>query len=400
MVAGKLGNGSDFIWLNDGIANGSDGFRFRSSTSVTSDFTSPMDMLKHHYMLVANGSGKISLYIDGEFSSSLSGKNTSFYINAIGLAYPTTSLHYSFLGQIDDFRVYSDALDADAAADLYAMRNPTVTPAPTVTKIYVCLQGGQSNADGRADPAGLPTSPVNLQQPQSDVDFYYKIQGGSGTLTTLRPGLSETSQFGPEITCGRVLADALILNVSNRVAIIKYANGGTSLYSNWIAGGDGTTSGDGPEYVVFQQTVTAGLAALAAMYPDAEIVILGMTWMQGESDTSSDAGSAAYYTNMTNFIADVRLTVAVPNMPFVIGRLSSGQTALGATNLQIVRDAQMLADTTVPWVGLADTDAFQLKTDNLHFDAVGQQSLGNEFADLLLHLRDLQNRNGTIILVN
>ncbi len=78
----------------------------------------------------------------------------------------------------------------------------------TVTTVRIYLLGGQSNADGRASTAELPTSPTNLQQPQADVDFFYKVQGGTATLTTLRPGLSETSGFGPEITLGRSLADS------------------------------------------------------------------------------------------------------------------------------------------------------------------------------------------------
>ena len=83
-------------------------------------------------------------------------------------------------------------------------------------------------------------------------------------------------------------------------------------------------------------------------------------------------------------------------MPFVIGRLSSGQTALDATRLQIVRDAQTLADTAMPFVGTVDTDTFALKTDNLHFDADGQQSLGSAFAYMLLYLNQ---QKGTLIML-
>ncbi|MFA7171834.1 MAG: LamG-like jellyroll fold domain-containing protein [Kiritimatiellia bacterium] len=390
MVVGKLGNISDFIWLNDNFI----GFGFRSSTGATVNFTTPMDTLLHHYTLVANGAGRITLYLDGALVSTQTGKNTSFVINAVGQAYPATTYHYAFQGQIDDFRVYSDALDANAVVDLYAMKSQAIAPSVTVTQLYVYLQGGQSNADGRAAPADLPTTPVNLQQPQTDVDFYYLTK-----LTYLYPATSSGTMFGPEITCGRSLTDQLNLDVSNRVAIIKYAVGGTTLHTDWIAGGDATTSGDGPRYVSFQQTVTAGLAALAAKYPDAKISIKGMTWMQGESDTASNSGSEAYYTNMTNLIADVRLTVGVPNMPFVIGRLSINQTSVNnIANLPVVRDAQSLADTSYHWVGLVDTDIFGLKTDHLHFDAAGQQSLGYGFADQLILLSKAQNTKGTLIL--
>ena len=124
-----------------------------------------------------------------------------------------------------------------------------------IYNLCVYLIGGQSNADGRGDPAGLPTSPVNLQQPQLDVDYFQ-----SSTLGTLQP----LALFGPEITLGRRLADSIGSQEHTRIAIIKYAVGGTSLRTDWKVGGDATTTNDGPRYVTFQQQVTSGLAALAA----------------------------------------------------------------------------------------------------------------------------------------
>jgi hypothetical protein len=271
---------------------------------------------------------------------------------------------------------------------LFAVIEKDPVPSP-VEQVRVFLVGGQSNADGRADTAGLPTSPVNLQLPQDDIDFYYKVEGGIGTLTTLRPGLSETSQFGPAITFGRAMADGLLADgTTTRVALIKYANGGTNLATHWIPGGDGTVGGDGPEYVIFQQTVASGMAALASAYPGASIAIEGMIWLQGESDISFPGGPTAYnnyQTNLTNFIADVRATISA-DLPFIVIRLSDGQTALDATGLEVVRTAQQTvadADILADWV---NTDGFGMKGDNLHFDAAGQQSIGTAAADRMLLL--------------
>jgi hypothetical protein len=47
-----------------------------------------------------------------------------------------------------------------------------------------------------------------------------------------------------------------------------------------------------------------------------------------------------------------------------------------------------------PWTGLVDTDNFSLKTDNLRFDAAGQQDLGIAFAERLLILTE---ERGTFI---
>ena len=367
MVIGRNNTWADFIWLNDGFA----GLRFRSSTSNTVDFTAPKDLNRHHYALVAEGNATMSLYIDGALSANQGSSDTSFFIDTIGQAY-LSSGHYGFQGVLDDVHVFAYALSATNVAAL--------SKQATVTRVHVFLQGGQSNAEGRADPAGLPTSPVNLQGYQSDVDFYYR-----NTLSALHPATSSGTTFGPEITCGRRLVDLMHPDAFSRVAIIKYSTGGTSLYSDWKAGGTATTVGDGPQYVSFQAMVTSGLAALAAAYPSATITIEGMTWMQGESDVPT--ASAAYYANLTQFIADVRLTYGLPNLPFIVARLSASQTGAGnVALLNVVRQAQTDVAAASSWTGLVDTDSFSLKSDNLHFDAAGQQALGYAFAEKLLNL--------------
>ncbi len=369
MIMGRAGNTSDFIWLNDN----SDGLRFRSSNAVTLDFTAPKDTQLHHYALVADGAGNLSLYLDGQPAQTLAG-NTSFAIDSIGKAYPTTSLHYNFQGTLDEIRVMPVALDAAQVEQIYNDEKPDTVPS-SVTRIRILLLAGQSNADGRAVVDDLPAA---LRTPRNDVDFYYKIEGNLPALTTLRPGLSETTQFGPEILLGHRLADLHQDEEDTRVAIIKYANGGTNLHTQWKAGGDGTTAGDGPEYVIFQQTVTSGLAALAAAHPLATLDLQAMVWMQGESDAASGP-SALYQANLAAFIADVRATYG-ESLPFVIGRLSSRQTAIAATHLDLVRAAQNAVAAADRLTTVIDTDAFGMKTDNLHFDAAGQQAMGSAFA--------------------
>lgn len=370
MVMGTAANTSDFIWLNDSFT----GLRFRSSNASTLDFTAPKDQLLHHYALVADGAGSLAFYLDGQLTQTLTG-NTAFAIDTIGKAYPTTSLHYNFQGSLDEVHVYNSALSAGQVNDLYAAEQPPAT----ITKLRVVLLGGQSNADGRSLLAELPTSPRNLQLAQHDVSFFYKIEGGSPTLTTLRPGLSETAQTGPEILLGRRLADLYKGESGTRVAIIKYANGGTDLKTDWKAGGNATTTGDGAEYVTFQQTVTQGLAALTAAYPDATVDLQSMVWLQGESDAVSGSASL-YQANLTAFIADVRATYGA-SLPFVIARLSSQQTNLDSTQLNLVRSAEDAVAAADPRTSIFSTDEFGLKADNLHFNGAGQQSIGSAFAE-------------------
>jgi hypothetical protein len=101
-----------------------------------------------------------------------------------------------------------------------------------------------------------------------------------------------------------------------------------------------------------------------------------MVWMQGESDNGA---AAAYQANLTDFIADVRATYGA-DLPFTIARLSSGQTAVG-TNLAQLRAAQEAVAAGDPRTGLLSTDGFGMNGDSLHFNADGQQAMGNGFAE-------------------
>ena len=292
--------------------------------------------------------------------------------------------------------------DTSIFDDSYIAVEAAPVPAADVTRIHVYLLGGQSNADGRPVASDLPTSPVNLQEPQDDVDFYPR-----DNLTTLRPATFFSGgevKFGPEITMGRRLSDSLGGRAGIRVAILKYALGGTKLATDWVPGGDATTTGDGPQYAAFQQTVTNGLDALAAAYPNATLELEGMVWVQGESDANS-TDAPNYESNLTAFIADLRATYG-DGLPFVLSRLSSGQTALNSTYLTTIRNAQTTvadADSLTEWV---DTDGFGLSGDNLHFDATGQQQLGNATAGALLSPRPFTTNptlgydgNGDVVIV-
>ena len=73
------------------------------------------------------------------------------------------------------------------------------------------------------------------------------------------------------------------------------------------------------------------LTDLAAAYPGAVVELEGMLWVQGERD-ARQGYQDAYEANLRAFIADVRATFAT-NLPFVVMRLSSGQTNLPAAGL-------------------------------------------------------------------
>ena len=234
--------------------------------------------------------------------------------------------------------------------------------ANTKKKVYVLFFGGQSNALGWGYQQYLEDTKNPLAKPQKDIEMLYYI-GGNGylpenTLLPLQSGNSNTivkplpnhypdlkvvpiSRFGPELSFARTVKDQLDFGES-KLVIIKFAQGGTSLYKDWLPDGTPTAAADGKFYKNFQAVVSRGLAAITTKYPDYEVKILGMGWVQGESD-ALDSKGAEYQKNLENFIADLRLTYG-SQFPFVFSKISPQQIEGGKPNLieqwEIVRNAQ------------------------------------------------------------
>jgi len=280
---------------------------------------------------------------------------------------------------------------------LTVITTDTAPVSAEITFLRVVLLGGQSNADGRADGSALPTAPVNYQDVQANVPFYYYTYGSAtnadgtrGNLTTLRRGATQfpTGGVGPEIGLGYHLSRVFQQQSGSALAIIKYAKGGSSLNTDWKAGGDETTVGDGVHYTTFQQVVANGLAKLRAAYPRATVQVTGMAWVQGETDIDNGSATAsAYGQNLTAFIADVRATFGA-HIPFFFSRISSSQSvysnpaAPDYSKYLLLRAGQESVAATVDGAYLIDTDspAFTTNSDFLHFDAAGQLALGTALA--------------------
>lgn len=250
---------------------------------------------------------------------------------------------------------------------LTAVILPLILHAVADAKDYsVYLLAGQSNMDGRASTSSLPISPVNLQTPQTDVLYYNGYSGSNGytggAWTSLRPG---ASQFGPEITFGRTMADD---HPADAIALIKYAHGGTSLAVNWKPGPTGV---GGADYLGFRSTVTGALSLLNTSGDTYHIS--GMLWLQGESDTGSNATN--YGANLTSFIADMRSNYGA-NLPFIIGG-----TGYQTADYFVVSAAQESVASTVPNVlYFSNYDLLGPTHTLLHFDAAGEQLIGQRYA--------------------
>jgi hypothetical protein len=325
---------------------------------------------------------------------------------------------YQYDPQADTFTLISGAETYTNWNGLGVYAEP---PPPTAStnvpllhkKIYVILFGGQSNAVGWGYDQYLLDTGDPLAEPQSDVIFYTSNSSFfPNTLTNLYSGSGqprvETNgvmqyplltnapirRFGPELSLGRTVRDRIHIP-NSKVAVIKCAFAGTNLHTDWKPDGTTNSATDGPRYRNFQTTAWNGLAALQAQYPDYEIEILGMGWVQGESDTANGQ-STNYFANLTNFIADVRVNFGT-NLVFALSKLSPNQNTTVAYDT--VRAAQQAAADADPRVVATETIGTNYLTcdgfteGKVHYGTIALLQIGRDLGNALVNASGLDSDN-------
>ncbi len=193
----------------------------------------------------------------------------------------------------------------------------------TGAEVAVFILAGQSNAVGFGSDAN--ELPPALQSPQNDILFWFeegpfnsvndpglRINSGDAFValqfqtdpsTATFGGLVDG--FGPEMTLGRNLADAL----GTQIAVVKFAINATSLAGEW--------NPDNPGALYDQLTVVIADAMSELTSLGHRGRIAGFFWMQGEWDARNATDAGNYQTNLTNFIQQVRSEYGLPNLPFL-----------------------------------------------------------------------------------
>ncbi|WPJ97273.1 sulfatase-like hydrolase/transferase [Coraliomargarita algicola] len=340
-----------------------------------------------------------------------------FYVGAtrtvVGTRSPTTANSADFVGIYADTRANGTLSGIEAfQITSIPVEPPPVVAQPSNKKIYVILFGGQSNAVGWGYHQYLLDEAHPLAQPQTDVEMYagcgldaminqlLPLQSGTGSDwnnpgTMQYPALTTepVNRFGPELSMARTVRDGIDI-LDSKVIVIKYGVGGTALANQWYGDGTADRSADGPVYQAFQTTVHAGIAAIQTKYPYHEVEIIGMGWVQGESDRYFASG---YEAKLTTFIADVRATFAT-NMPFVLSRLSMNQIEENDAyydDWQIVRAAQAAVAAADPLVVATETEganylgAVGFADGQIHFLSSALVQIGEDLGQALLTIATL-----------
>lgn len=253
-----------------------------------------------------------------------------------------------------------------------------------VERIEVYLLGGQSNADGHGHTNELSAAQV---KPDPNVLFYHGNGGNRSPLKAnawlpLQPGSGSKKKnsggFGPELGFGKALHRARG-SETTKVAVIKYAVGGSNLAIQWRANGKVTKKGDGPFYQKFQQTVSQGIAELKELYPSAQIEIVGMLWHQGESDMKLDRANK-YQANLLRLSKDLRANYGA-ELILLIGQLSTDQYPKPKAGFPIIAQAQRSVANSSDLTALVPSQGLpvDLPGNRIHFGTEGQLKLGERY---------------------
>ncbi|HSP41674.1 MAG TPA: sialate O-acetylesterase, partial [Luteolibacter sp.] len=214
---------------------------------------------------------------------------------------------------------------------------------PSPVKIFILA--GQSNMVGLGQVGSETTTPGTVRylianEPEyaflgdgvggfrvyDDVWIRERTNGG-GQLTVGYGGGSPGSNIGPEMGFGEVVSGLY----EEQILIIKTAWGNRDLDYDFRPPSSGPFTGqmraNDPGFAYREMLdiindVTANLATYFPDYDDGGYEFAGFAWHQGWNDRIDATRSAAYETNMANFIRDVRNDLGAPGLPFVIATSS------------------------------------------------------------------------------
>lgn len=249
-------------------------------------------------------------------------------------------------------------------------------------KAKVFILSGQSNMSG-----GGPVAPEGLQfdpavgdkvrmWDASDAWNKRGVLGKWASLNELQLMKKEMKAdfIGPEFGFAKAISE---LYPAEEIHLIKVAKGGTPI-NFWLPDEKGKPNG----HTQLLENLRNALGKIEGEYE-----IMGMLWMQGESDSKTQADADAYQKKLEQLIALVRKETNKPELPVVIGRLSSRileSTKFKMPFVKTVQSAQEAVTKTDKNVFVIDTDDLSQRDDLVHYDQAGQLGLGKRFGEAMI----------------
>ncbi|MDT0593914.1 sialate O-acetylesterase [Glaciecola petra] len=266
---------------------------------------------------------------------------------------------------------------------------------------------GQSNMVGYGYVNELP---AELRQEQSVMIFHgngtfdNQPDGGTGLWSKLKPGHGTgfksdgktnhyANRFGAELSFASTLTKHF---PDKKIAIVKYAVGGTGLhlntgYGNWSPD---FREGDGKNQYDFALNTIERAFSSTDIDGDGEIDTLipaGIIWMQGEADAhQSEASANAYFNNLTRLMELFRAALRKDDIPIVIGKITN--SGLSDDNImpyikRVQLAQQQFVEHDICAGYMTKTEGYPYsKNDPWHYLSDGFVQMGENFANAFVNL--------------
>jgi hypothetical protein len=264
----------------------------------------------------------------------------------------------------------------------------------SATPLDVIIMGGQSNMVGCSSYSGLADSIGSAKYDEYVTGYkgvkiafdcwtrngdedYQKQNSSNGKFvpSVLGEGNSDLT-FGPEIG----MAETFSATRNNKVALIKYACGASSLLMDWASPGAG-------KMTTMYQNFLAYVKAEMKVLTDSGYAptIKAMCWMQGEAD-AFPGYAEEYYSNLHYLAKDLRKELLSysgnQEFAFIDGGISDSTSwpqyqAVNSAKQQFASEADNNIYIDTIGAGLTkDT----LQSDNAHYKGASMIKLGKLFA--------------------
>ena len=253
-------------------------------------------------------------------------------------------------------------------------------------KINVFILAGQSNMAGAANASNLTKLDIkDLENAQQNISFVNNGNKSVPLKVTTPPAWKSKkfqldSCFGPEIFFGIELSKK---HPNKKFLFIKRSQGGTSLYGCW----NPNWTKEKAQYIgelnkpkLFYELINDVDRELSK-YDKSDYQIMGMLWVQGESDSSQKWGplpSETYADNLTNLIKSSRLEFKSSQMQFMI--MQVGSKKIGQAMKQVskqLKNVTFIAQNK----DISSYNFLPRLEDNIHYNYFGMKKIGILFSN-------------------
>ena len=259
-------------------------------------------------------------------------------------------------------KITSDTGDSEISNITIQVHRTHKSKSNTIVKWHVIASAGQSNETGY----GI-VNDASLEPTDERIKQLSRFGGTAGTLIDAVEPLHHRDRQTNKIGHALPFAMQYLANIPSNegVVIVPCAQGGSSL-ADWAV------SGTLLEELISRVGIVTALGD--------EYVYEGMTWLQGEAETSSGATQAQNSDAMIAIFNELRTRLSAPTSWIILGELAQEYISSSPSGVEPMNNAILDLPNKLLYTSVATSEGLTSETgDAVHYDASSQRILGTRY---------------------